>query len=144
MKRVILATGLLLASKLAFACGDDQVYPHELERSKGILYNTNQCVPVRVLAPMRHKDGVINLVLLTVASNKVEANTLEVDMAFHPAHDKENRSEIHICVNHEIAPNMRLELQYKPVPDENGVVKYSLCGPTTYVIDDFMSHLTGS
>ena len=143
MRNILVGIVLTLSPMWAVACGEENEFPHEFQRSKGIIFNTNECVPLRILVPTRYKDHVITRVLLTVGSSIVKANSLEVDMVHAKTVDIDNKSEIHLCVNHEVAPNMRLELQYVYEQKSGSGFVYS-CGPTIYVIDNFMLHLEHS
>jgi len=126
---------------IALACGNPDGFPHRLEGSEGTIYNSNECHPVKLIVPTRYKSAKLDYATLMYQSPTSKATALEAAVSFRESPDKENESEIDLCINHEVASKMAVELIYSPYPNEERWL--TMCRQR-YIINGFIEHMSGS
>ncbi len=128
---------------MALACDNEQKIPFEFEGFPGVFGDTPQCYPAKILVPTIYKGQKIEHAVLVVKSRHHESNGLEVAALFSPSLKKDNRSEIEVCLNYELAPLFELQLRYNSYQRSDGIIVGMGC-KAHYQIRDFSIHLKNS
>jgi len=135
-----IASLMVLISSFTYACDDSEEFPHRVIGQAGAAFKLGECAPVKLVVPTIHNGSKVSVAFINYISPNTKKPALEARLGFQESPDTENKTEIDLCLNQEVAATVAVEIYYKHI--NTGAVR--MCGPERYRVTNFLHHMGSS